>query len=757
PVIKPAEPVIKPAEPVIKPDIAPTPPPVTVKPPTQEKKPETTPSVNKKPRAIATPINKEIRKSPSRKPIIKETKESRPTDAKTPTQEKKGTSTRATSSQPLNKPSESASPINKKAIPKPAKRYETPSSFDSRDRQGLRSDDERSWRRRKPSRYKTAKKSSIEIVRPKNLHIRLPISLKDLAVAMKLKASEIIAKLFMQGVTITINDTIEEETLVQLIGHDFACEITIDTSEEERLRITNQTIQEEIALNAPDQLKQRPPVIAFMGHVDHGKTSLIDTIRKSQIAHGEAGAITQHIGAFKYHKENGDITILDTPGHEAFTLMRERGINITDLVILVIAGDEGIKPQTEEAINKAKSAGVPIIVAINKCDKPDFNAENVYRQLSDHELLPEAWGGAIITVNCSAVTREGIDELLEMIILQSEVLELKACSNTRARGTIIESEKHKGHGSVATVLVQNGTLKLGDAIVLEEIYGRVKSMYDENGKSLTEAPPSTPVKITGLSGIPAAGSEFIVVDSEKEARKLCLERTSGEVRARLSRSKSEGIEILMQKHTERSEKKILNLIIRADVQGSIEALINSLQNIKTDKVELNFIAHGVGEISESDVELSVASSAPIIGFHTNIESHAEPLVRHFSVKIIQHDIIYHIINDVKQLMVEKLDKVREVHESGTATVQTTFKVSSLGTIAGCIVNQGSIKKNQIAKLFRKDELLWEGEISSLKRVKEDVKEVKQGLECGILLKKFNDFEEGDQIKSYTVTYTIQEL
>lgn len=750
---------------------------------TKAKKSDEAPAEVKKPARIISSINKEVKKAPAKKTPAKkepataaikeeaapksEPAEVKPTVAvevkepaivkeapKSAPPKKEAPKTTA----PKPKPAAfTPTPAKKPHAARPAKRYETPRSFDSRDRLGLRSDEERSWRRRRPSKYKTTQKKAIEIVRPSEMHVRLPISLKDLAVAMKLKASQIIAKLFIQGVTITINDYLEEETVVQLIGHDFNCEITIDTSEEERLRITNQTIQEELASQDPDKLTQRAPVIAFMGHVDHGKTSLIDSIRKSQIAHGEAGAITQHIGAFKYHREKGDITILDTPGHEAFTLMRERGVSITDLVILVIAGDEGIKPQTEEAMEKAKAAGVPIVVAINKCDKPDFNADNIYRQLADHELLPETWGGSVITVNCSAVTGEGIDQLLEMILLQSEVLELRANNDTRARGTVIESERHKGLGSVTTVLVQNGTLKLGDAIVLDEIYGRVKTMHDENRKSLTVATPSTPVKITGLSGIPMAGSEFIVVSSEKEARKLGVERAAGQKRALLKRVKPEGIETLIQRHSERAEKKTLNLIIRADVQGSLEALKNSLLNIDTDKVEINFIAHGVGEISESDVGLSVASNAPIIGFHTTIESHAEPLLRHFNVKMIKHDIIYHIINDVKQIMIDKLDKIREEHEVGTATVQTTFKVSNLGVIAGCIVNDGIIKKNQIAKLFRGEELLWEGDISSLKRVKDDAKEVKSGLECGILLKNYNDVQEGDLIKSYDVTYSIQEL
>ncbi|CCB89634.1 translation initiation factor IF-2 [Simkania negevensis] len=627
--------------------------------------------------------------------------------------------------------------------------------FDSRDRHGLRVGEERTYRRRRP-RFRPANKEPIEIVRPKNLSVRIPISIKDLAQAMKLKASELISKLFMQGVALTLNDYLDDETTIQLLGHEFECEITIDTSEEERLRITDKTIQEEIADADEKHLEFRAPIVAFMGHVDHGKTSLIDAIRKSNIAGGEAGAITQHIGAFKCHREHGDITILDTPGHEAFSMMRMRGATITDIVVLVIAGDEGIMPQTDEAIKHAKEQNVPMVIAINKCDKVGFDADTIYRQLADRELLPEAWGGSVITVKCSASTGQGIPDLLEMLILQSEVLELKANPDARARGTVVESELHKGFGAIATVLVQNGTLRLGDALVIDEIYARVKTMHDEHGKSIPVAGPSTPVKITGLSGVPAAGNEFISVENEKIARKLASERASGTKRAVIQR-RSEGLEGLMQRHQELTEKKVLNLIIRADVQGSVEALKSSLLNIKSKKVELNFIAEGVGEISESDVELAVASNAVIIGFHTQVESHAEDMIKREKVVIKRRNIIYQILDDVTELMLATLDKVRKETEAGTAEVKQVFKSSQLGLIAGCQVSDGIIKRNQFAKVIRKGEIVWEGNIASLKRVKEDVKEVAKGLECGILLEKFNDYQEGDEIKTFDITYIQQEL
>jgi len=438
-------------------------------------------------------------------------------------------------------------------------------------------------------------------------------------------------------------------------------------------------------------------------------------------------------------------------------MMRKRGAIITDIVVLVIAGDEGIMPQTDEAISHAKEYGVPMVVAINKCDKEGFDVENIYRQLADRELLPEAWGGSVITVSCSASTNQGIPELLEMLILQSEVLELKANPNSRARGTVIESELHKGFGAIGTILVQNGTLKLGDALVLDEIYARVKTMHDEHGKNLSVAGPSTPVKITGLSGVPNAGSEFIAVENEKVARSLTEERALGTQRGAIQRRSSEGLEKLMARHQELAEKKVVTLIIRADVQGSVEALKSSLLNIKSKKVELNFIAEGVGEISESDIELAAASNATILGFHTQVESHAEALIKRENVVIKRRNIIYEILDDVKELMLAALDKVRKETEVGTAEVKQVFRSSQLGLIAGCQVADGIIKRNQYAKLFREGEVIWEGTIASLKRVKEDVKEVAKGIECGILLEKFSDFEPGDEIKTFDITYIQQEL
>lgn len=626
--------------------------------------------------------------------------------------------------------------------------------FDGRARKGLIADDEGSrWRKKRRGK---AAVSDIPVVRPNELSIRLPISLKDLASAMKLKASQIITKLMMQGLQVTINDELGDETTVELIGHEFQCEIKIDTTEEKRLQVTDQTITEEIKQSAPESLVLRPPVVAFMGHVDHGKTSIIDAIRKSNQASGEAGAITQHIGAFFAQTTHGNIAILDTPGHEAFSAMRERGATATDIVVLVVAGDEGIREQTIEAITQAKAANVTIFVAINKSDKPGFNAENIYRQLSEHELLPEAWGGDIITVNCSAVNGEGINDLVEMLGLQAEVLELKANPNSRARGVVIESQMHKGLGAVATLLVQNGTLYPKDSLVFDTQWGRVKTMHNEHGKLVKEAAPSTPVKVTGLSDLPEAGCEFIVIKAgEKEAKAIASARAEVQTRSRVKQKKTSLEEMLAQK--EQVEKKVLSLVLRADVQGSLEALMQALAKIKSTKAEVNVIASGIGEVSESDVELAAASHAVILGFHTKVESHAAPLIKEKRVRVLQHNIIYHATDDIKEQMRLLLDKVPEEKVSGSATVQATFKSSHLGIIAGCVVDEGTISRTNVAKLIRGGEKVWQGSIDSIKRVKEDVKEVSKGIECGICLKGTNEVQEGDKIECFEVIYHEPEL
>jgi translation initiation factor IF-2 len=636
---------------------------------------------------------------------------------------------------------------------------QTSSRFDTRDRQGLRSNDDEAWRsRRKKHRHKRYVAEKIEIVRPTSLTIKVPITIKELAAQMKLKATELVGKLFLQGTAVTLNDTLDDETMIELLGHDFGCELTIDKSEEKRLQITQETIKEEIKNTPVDKLTQRAPVITFMGHVDHGKTSLVDAIRESNITASEAGKITQHIGAFRTKTSLGDITILDTPGHEAFTEMRKRGSTVTDIVILVIAGDEGVKEQTEESIRCAKESGVPIIVAMNKCDKAGFDPEKIYRQLADNELIPEAWGGTTITVNCSAITKEGIKALLEMISLQAEVCELRANKSAPARGTILESEMHKGMGSVATILVQNGTLQKNDAIVFGPHFGKIKTMQDQYGKNIDKAGPSFPVKITGLSDIADAGCEFVQVSSEKEAKELAKARVEEYQRQSLAKRKATSIESLLKKKKDNLEKKMLPLIIRADVQGSLEALKTSLLKIKSNKVDVNIVSEQVGEISESDIELAIASKAPIIGFHTRLESHADEIAKKNKIVIKLHNIIYHAVDDVKELMRLQLDKLAEENDKGQAKVKAIFRSSKLGVIAGCDIISGQIKRNHLIRLLRDDVEIWKGKISSLQREKDDVREVQKGVECGIVLEKGpEDVKIGDIIQSYEIKYLEQNL
>ncbi len=644
----------------------------------------------------------------------------------------------------------------KETVAKPLRKIDK-KEFEVRIRHGLRGDEEEDgWRKRRPSKNMRHHDEQ-EIVRPTKISVRMPISIKDLASEMKLKASQLVAKLFLQGKIVTLNDMLEDELMIQLLGHDFGCEVIIDTREEERIRITDKSLRDEVLASNPSELQMRPPVVTFMGHVDHGKTSLIDAIRKSNTAQHEVGAITQHIGAFRVSTPQGDIAILDTPGHEAFSHMRERGAEVTDIVILVIAGDEGIKMQTDEALNQAKASKATIVVAINKADKPGFNVENIYRQLAERDLLPEAWGGQTITVNTSAVTGEGITELLEMLALQAEVLELKANPNSRARGTVIESEVEKGMGPVATVLIQNGTLRVGDSLVFGFNWAKVKTMKDEKGNNLEEAGPSTPVRINGLSGLPDSGEEFIVVKTEREARDISHVRHEGKRTTTFHSKRRGSLESMIEQAQEGAPKKMLNLIVRADVQGSAEALKNALGKIESKKVEANILSSGVGMISESDVQLALASKAVIIGFHTQIESHVESQIKELGVQVNMHDIIYHAIDDVRGMMLAMLDKVVQEKDVGKVEVKATFKSSQLGIIAGCQVLDGTINRNNQMRVMRDGNLIFKGSIGSLKRHKDDVREVTKGTECGVLLQGFSDYQVGDILEAFEITYLAQEL
>lgn len=568
---------------------------------------------------------------------------------------------------------------------------------------------------------------------------------------MKLKASELIQKLFIHGMTYVVNDILDSQTVVQYIGLEFGCTIEIDSSEKEKLCLVENTVRDEISETDPQKLVIRSPIVAFMGHVDHGKTTLIDALRQSNVAASEAGAITQHMGAFKCSTPVGEITVLDTPGHEAFSAMRARGAEVCDIVVLVVAGDEGIKEQTVEAIEHAKAANITIVVAINKCDKPNFNAETVYRQLAELNLLPEAWGGSIATINTSAKTGEGLQDLLEMLALQAEVLELKADPSARARGLVIESELHKGLGAVATILVQNGTLHLGEALVFNDCYGKVKTMHNEHNQLLQAAAPSTPVLITGLSAIPKAGDPFIVVKNEKVAKEIINARLAGQQRSAALQKKRPNFDAVLQ------NKKTLKLIVKADVQGSIEALAHSILNIRSEKVDVEILSSGVGDISESDIRLASASKATVVGFHTGIESHAESLIKNLNVKVHLFDIIYHAVDAIKEIMTGLLDPIAEERDLGAAEIKATFKSSQLGTIYGCLVTEGSMVRNQKIRIIRNKEILWKGSLSSLKRLKEDVKEVKKGMECGILLDNYQQAQIGDILQCYEVIYHPQKL
>lgn len=613
-------------------------------------------------------------------------------------------------------------------------------------------DEDGRWRKRRVKKSKSA--SEVAALRPSSLTVRTPILVKDLAAAMKLKASELVGKLFLQGVAITLNDYLDDETTIVLLGQEFGCEIAIDTSEEEMIAVTSKTILEEIQNCPEEEIINRPPVIAFMGHVDHGKTSLIDRIRSTNRVEGESGSITQHIAAFKCETTHGPLTILDTPGHAAFEDMRERGAKVTDVIVLVVAGDDGIMPQTDEAIRHAKSVNATIVVAINKCDKASFNLDQVYRQLSERELLPEAWGGQTITVNCSAKTGEGIDTLLELVALQSEVLELRANGSSRARGTVIEAQLHKGLGNVATVLVQNGSLKHGDSLVLGCSWGRVKTLRNEYGNDVASVAPGLPAYITGLDSLPSAGDEFIVVPTEKEARNIASARLEQRKQQHIASSRKTLDSLFAQAS---SDKKIYNVILRADVQGSLEALQVALVNIKSDKIDLKVVDEGIGEISESDIELAAASDATIIGFHTKVEPHTVDLIKEKGICVKCFDVIYHAVDGVKELMRAALDKLPQEQPLGSAAVKAVFKSSHTGRIAGCLVTDGKVERGVFARILREGKEIAKTKISSLRRENDDAKEVLKGYECGIVFDSFKEIAVDDEIQAYTVIYIDQEL
>ncbi|GGE25145.1 translation initiation factor IF-2 [Marinithermofilum abyssi] len=577
-------------------------------------------------------------------------------------------------------------------------------------------------------------------VRPTEIEITGPMTVGELAHTLRREASEVIKKLIGLGTMATINQELDVETIM-LVCEEF--DVTVNYKEP----VDESAFEEVEEIDAPEDLKERPPVVTIMGHVDHGKTTLLDTIRSTKVTAGEAGGITQHIGAYQVTVNDKKITFLDTPGHAAFTTMRARGAQVTDIAILVVAADDGVMPQTVEAINHAKAADVPIIVAINKMDKPEANPDRIKQQMTEYGLVPEEWGGDTIYVPVSAIQGEGIEDLLEMILLVSEVQELKANPDKRARGVVIEAELDKGRGAVATVLVQNGTLHVGDALVAGNYFGKVRAMVNDRGKRLKTAGPSTPVEILGLADVPEAGDPFMVFEDEKKAREIADARIEKKRQAELGAHTRVTLDDLY-KQIKEGEMKDLNVIIKADVQGSAEALKGSLEKIDVEGVRVNIIHSAVGAITESDVTLASASNAIIIGFNVRPEPNARVTAEQEKVDIRLHRVIYNVIEEIESAMKGMLDPEYVEKMVGRAEVRQTFKVSKVGTIAGCYVTEGKVLRDGKAQLIRDGVVIYEGEIDTLKRFKDDAKEVSQGYECGLTLKNFNDIKEGDVIEVF---------
>ncbi|AIW83804.1 translation initiation factor IF-2 [Bacillus mycoides] len=569
------------------------------------------------------------------------------------------------------------------------------------------------------------------------------LTVGDLAKKLSKEPSEIIKKLFMLGIMATINQDLDKDT-IELIATDYGIEVEeeVVVSETEFETFIDEQDDEE-------NLKERPAVVTIMGHVDHGKTTLLDSIRNSKVTAGEAGGITQHIGAYQVDVNDKKITFLDTPGHAAFTTMRARGAQVTDITILVVAADDGVMPQTVEAISHAKAAGVPIIVAVNKMDKPAANPDRVMQELTEYELVPEAWGGDTIFVPISAIQGEGIDNLLEMILLVSEVEEYKANPNRYAAGTVIEAQLDKGKGTIATLLVQNGTLRVGDPIVVGTSFGRVRAMVSDIGRRVKVAGPSTPVEITGLNEVPQAGDRFMAFADEKKARQIGESRAQEALVAQRGEKSKFSLEDLFQQIQEGDVKEI-NLIVKADVQGSVEAMAASLRKIDVEGVKVKIIHTGVGAITESDIILASASNAIVIGFNVRPDVNAKRTAELEKVDVRLHRIIYKVIEEIESAMQGMLDPEFEEKVIGQAEVRQTFKVTKVGTIAGCYVIDGKITRDSGVRIIRDGVVVFEGKLDTLKRFKDDVKEVAQNYECGITIERYNDLKEGDIIEAYVM-------
>ena len=576
------------------------------------------------------------------------------------------------------------------------------------------------------------------------------ITVAELAHAMAVKSAEVIKLLMGMGQMVTINQVLDQDTamiIVEEMGHTAHA-----------AKLDDPDIDLGIAGHHDAELLPRPPVVTVMGHVDHGKTSLLDKIRVAKVATGEAGGITQHIGAYHVETPRGMITFLDTPGHEAFTAMRARGAKATDIVILVVAADDGVMPQTKEAIHHAVAGGVPIVVAINKIDKPDANLERVKTELVAEQVVPEEYGGDVPFISVSAKTGEGIDALLENVLLQAEILELKAAKSAPAQGLVIEARLDKGKGPVATILVQSGTLKRGDMLLAGSTFGRVRAMMDENGKPCNEAGPSIPVEIQGLAEVPAAGESVQVVPDERKAREIALFRQGKFRDVKLAKQQAFKLETMMENMEEGAiEAKLLPLIIKADVQGSQEALAQSLMKLSTPEVKVQIVHAAVGGITETDVNLAVASKAVIIGFNSRADAAARKLAENNGVDIRYHNIIYDAVDEVKLALSGMLTPDKKEEITGLVEIRQVFLVSKVGAIAGCLVVDGIVKRTSSVRLLRDNVVVWSGELDSLKRFKDDAKEVRAGVECGLSLKGYNDIKEGDQLEVFEVTEVARSL
>ena len=636
-----------------------------------------------------------------------------------------------------NNPKKKETPSNENKEQKPQKNQGKAKSFNNNQNSQNNNFKNKNNITKKPEAPKPA------VVEPVIKTIQLPevLTVKELADKIKVPVAQLIKKMFMSGKLLNVNSDLDFDSAAEI-----ALEYNFIAEEEEKVDVIEELLKEE----EEDQstMTSRPPVVCVMGHVDHGKTSLLDAIRNSSVTEGEAGGITQHIGASVVSINGQKITFLDTPGHEAFTAMRMRGAQSTDIAILVVAADDGVMPQTIEAINHAKAAGIEIIVAINKIDKESANIDRVKQELMEYELVPEDWGGSTIFCPVSAHTKEGIDNLLEMIILTAEILELKANKKRKARGIVIEAQLDKGRGSVATVLVQKGTLKVGDCIAVGDVHGKVRAMFDDKHRKVKEAEPSTPVEILGLNGVPQSGEIFMAVENEKEARQISdafinrgKEKLIADTKSKMS------LDDLYNKIQEGNIKD-LNLIIKADVQGSVEAVKASLLKLSNEEVAVKCIHSGVGAINESDVILASASNAIIIGFNIRPDNQAKDVAEREKVDIRLYRVIYNAIEDIESAMKGMLDPIFEEKIIGHAEVRQTYKASGVGTIAGSYVLDGSIQRGCTVRITREGELIFEGKLASLKRFKDDVKEVKSGYECGLVMEGFNDIKEEDIIEAY---------